>query len=72
MDGFANADYRIYEFATQGDRLVQRRDTAERGGGMGLSPNMTRKPKPSDFEEDDGVELSPLALEGVAAESPPN
>jgi hypothetical protein len=72
MDGFANGDYRIYEFANQGDRLVQRPDTVERGGGMGLSSTMTRKPEPSDFEEEDDVEPSPLALEGVATESPPN
>lgn len=47
---FANADYRIFDFATEGDELVQWQDTEEKGGGMGRSAKERSYPKPIDFQ----------------------
>jgi broad specificity phosphatase PhoE len=47
---WANADYRIFEFADDGDQLVQWQLTEKRGGGMGRSPKEPIYPSPSDFE----------------------
>ena len=47
---FANADYRVYDFAADGDALVERSLTAHNGGGMGKSPKGKFQPQPADFE----------------------
>ena len=35
---YANADYRVFDFADEGDDLVEWATTEEKGGGMGASP----------------------------------
>lgn len=47
---FANADYRIFDFAEDGDELVQWQETEEKGGGLGRSAKERSYPKAIDFQ----------------------
>lgn len=49
---FANADYRVFDFANNGDAhdLVEWKFTVENGGGMGWSPKGPSQIQLSDFE----------------------
>ena len=59
---FANADYRIFEFAEGEDNvaLVQWQMSDVRGGGMGRSPRGRVGVEPGDFRTEDGnAEIAP-------------
>lgn len=59
---YENADYRIFDFAEGdaddgvGGRLVEWKETEERGGGLGMSPKGTFKLRPGDFPDEDEVD----------------
>ncbi|KAI9652139.1 MAG: hypothetical protein M1831_007171 [Alyxoria varia] len=51
---FANADYRVFEFAEgpeDNPELVEWKDTKERGGAMGRSPRGPQGVEPGEFDE---------------------
>ena len=46
---YANADYRVFDFAETGDELIQWSLTEDGGGGMGRSPREPYYHDPADF-----------------------
>lgn len=70
---YANADYRVFDFANDtSDELVEWESTKHRGGGMGRSEKGTAYIGASDFPHDQtkGTAESKGALEEVAEEAP--